>query len=165
MKRKVNVFKISSEDRPKNSLNYMFYFADPLKVIRNFLLIWVAKYIPSLQLKRILLRGTGMKIGKNVSIGLWATFDIFFPELIEIGDNTVIGYDAVVLAHEFLVGEIRVGKVVIGKDVVIGANSTILPGIEIGDRSIVSAMSLVNRDVPSDVMVGGIPARLIKILK
>jgi len=51
--------------------------------------------------------------------------------------------------------------VVIGRDVTIGAKSTILPGVVIGDGAVVSAMSLVNKDVPPDTLVGGVPIRVL----
>ena len=51
---------------------------------------------------------------------------------------------------------------VVGRDVLIGANCTILPGVVIGDGATVSAMSLVNKDVPPGAMVGGVPIRLIR---
>jgi acetyltransferase-like isoleucine patch superfamily enzyme len=93
-----------------------------------------------------------------------AMFDVFFPELIELGENSIVGYSATILAHEFLIDECRTGKVTIGRDVVIGANVTILPGVSVGDRTIVSAGSLVNRDLPPGVLAGGVPARIIRRL-
>ena len=47
------------------------------------------------------------------------------------------------------------------RNVLIGANSTILPGVEIGDGAIVSAASLVNRDIPPGVFAGGNPVKII----
>jgi len=47
------------------------------------------------------------------------------------------------------------------EDVTIGANCTILPGVIIGKGATVSAMSLVNRDVPAGAFVGGVPIRLL----
>lgn len=146
----------------ENSLLFWYKVKNPLIIIYNFIIIYLAKYLPSLTLKRILYRTTGMKIGRNVSIGLGVTFDIFFPELIEIDENTIIGFNATILAHEFLQKEVRKGKVKIGKNVMIGANSTLLPGIKIGDNSIISAMSLVNRDIPKNSFAGGIPIRILK---
>jgi acetyltransferase-like isoleucine patch superfamily enzyme len=52
--------------------------------------------------------------------------------------------------------------VVIGNDVLIGSNSVILPGVTVGDRAIIAAGSVVTRDVESNSIVGGIPAKLIK---
>jgi acetyltransferase-like isoleucine patch superfamily enzyme len=145
-----------------NSLEKWYRIKNPLRVVFNFIVIYTCRFVPSLALKRVLLRLTGMKVGKNVSIGLGAMFDIFFPELIEIGDNSIIGYNATLLAHEFLVNEWRRGKVKVGKNVMIGANSLVLPGVEIGDGAVVSACSLVNRDIPPGVFVGGVPARVLR---
>jgi len=156
--RRVQVFK----SEKGNSLSHWWAVKNPLVVIFNFLIVYSCRYLPSLALKRFLLRFTGIKIGRNASFGLGATFDIFFPELIEIGEDTVIGYNATVLCHEFLVDEWRTGKVKIGKRVMIGTNSTVLPGVEIGDGASISAMSLVNSDIRAGALAGGIPAREIK---
>lgn len=145
-----------------NSLLYWHKVKNPLILVYNFILIYLAKYMPSLTIKRILYRMTGMKVGKDVSVGLGATFDIFFPELIEIGDNSIIGFNATILAHEFLQNELRTGNVRIGKNVMIGANTTVLPGVRIGDSAKISAMSLVNKDVKEGVFVGGVPIKHIK---
>jgi acetyltransferase-like isoleucine patch superfamily enzyme len=112
-------------------------------------------------LKNIFYRLCGARISSGVIFGLGSTLDIFYPELIEVGQDALIGYNTVILAHEFLQGEYRTGKVVIGKRVMIGANCTILPGIKIGDGASVSAMSLVNCDIPANQKWGGIPVRRI----
>lgn len=52
----------------------------------------------------------------------------------------------------------------IGKNVWIGANATVLPGVTIGDGAIVAAGAVVTKDVPPGVIVGGVPAKIIKIL-
>lgn len=81
--------------------------------------------------------------------------DIMFPEKITVGDNSIIGYNTTFLAHEYLIREYRLGEIVIGNEVMIGANTTILPGVLIGDGAIVSAGTLVHKDVPSGAFVGG----------
>ena len=146
---------------PHNALQYWFKMRNPWRVVLNFLLIFPCRYLPFIGLKRVLLRWTGMKVGRHVSPGLMCMFDIFFPDLITLGDNCVLGYNSVILGHEFLVNEWRTGPVVLGRDVMIGANVTILPGVVIGDGATVSAMSLVNKDVPAGAVVGGVPIRLL----
>lgn len=131
-------------------------------MVWNFICIYLAKYSPSLNLKVFLYRLTGVKIGKNVSIGLAVVFDIFYPNLITIGDNVVIGYNSVILCHDFSVREARIGPVVVGSNVLVGANSTILAGVTIGEGTEVSAMSLINQDLPGGVLAGGIPVRVIR---
>ncbi len=133
----------------------------PWRVMCNFLVVYGCRYCPSLRVKNALYRTLGMKIGARVSPGLGVTMDIFFPRLINIGDDSIIGYNTVILAHEFLIRELRTGPVQIGRNVMIGANVTILPGVRIGDGATVSACSLVNKDVPAGAMVGGVPARVL----
>jgi acetyltransferase-like isoleucine patch superfamily enzyme len=126
-------------------------------VIYNNILMRLARISPSLSLKLWLYRMMGIRVGSNVSIALEVTMDVFFPQLIEIGDNTIIGYNTTILCHEFLIKEYVTGPVVIGRDVMVGANTTILPGVTIANGSVVSAHSLVNSDIEG--FVGGVPAR------
>ena len=150
--------------KDKNSMCYWATVRNPLRVAVNYIVVAICRILPSLSLKRWLLKRIGVKVGKNVAFGLESTVDIFYPELIEIGDNTIIGYNTVILAHEFLRDELRIGEVKIGKNVTIGANCTILPGVTIGDNSIISAHSLVNSDIPANVLAGGVPAKVIREL-
>ena len=55
--------------------------------------------------------------------------------------------------------------IVIGKNVWIGARAIILPGVHIGDFSVVAAGSVVTEDIPPNVMVAGVPAKIKKELK
>jgi len=146
----------------KNSLSDWHKEKSPYRVAFNFALISLSKVVPSLALKRRLLKLTGMKIDRDVSIGLGAQFDIFYPELITLERNCVIGYNATILCHEFLVDEFRRGKVGVGESALVGANSTVLPGVKIGRKAVVSAMSLVNRDVKENEFVGGVPIKTLK---
>lgn len=52
--------------------------------------------------------------------------------------------------------------VVIGKNVWIGSNATILPGVTIGDNSVVAAGAVVTKDVPENIVVAGVPAKFMK---
>lgn len=145
-----------------NSLWQIYKTVSFWKVVKNFIVIQIARYTPFLPMKNWLYRTfLKMKVGKKTSFALMVVPDIMFPERITVGDNTVIGYNTTILAHEYLIKEYRLGDVIIGKDVMIGANSTILPGVVIGDGAIVSAGTLVHKDVPAGSFVGGNPMRII----
>jgi acetyltransferase-like isoleucine patch superfamily enzyme len=147
---------------PHNSLYYFPQVTGGmLRVAWHALVIQVARYTPWVEVKRLLYRSLGVTIGPYTAVGLMVMVDIFFPQDITIGQDTIIGYQSTILCHEFLRYEWRRGPVVIGNDVMIGANTTILPGVVIGDGAIVSAGSLVNRDVPPGAVVGGVPIRII----
>jgi acetyltransferase-like isoleucine patch superfamily enzyme len=149
---------------PLNSLQYWGQFAHPLRVIRNFAIVYLNRFGPSERLKNALYRWTGMKVGRNCSFGLCAMVDAFYPHLITVGENCLFGYDSVLLAHEFLQEGLRTGPVVIGNDVMIGTKATVLPGVVIGDGAVISAMSLVNKDVPPYTIVGGVPIRVLGVV-
>ena len=146
----------------KNSLRFWPEIVQPIKVVFYFCVLYTARFSPSFRLKNLLYRMIGVKVGPNASLAPGVMLDMLFPEQIIIGDNVVIGLNTTVLAHEFLVKEWRIGKVVIEKDVTIGANCTILPGVIIGEGAVVSAMSLVNRDIPAYSFWGGVPVRQIR---
>lgn len=144
----------------KNTMRYSFQIVGLPRAAFNFLVITLCRYLPFFGLKNFLYRRLGVKIGKGAAVGLMAMFDIFFPGLISIGENSIIGYNATILTHEFLVREYHKGPVEIGSNVLIGSNTTILPGVCIGDGAVVGAGSLVNRDIPPGVLAAGVPARV-----
>jgi acetyltransferase-like isoleucine patch superfamily enzyme len=146
--------------------NALWYFPKQagghVRVARNAALIQLARYTPWLTVKNRIYRMLGMQVGPHVSVGLMVMVDIFYPEDITLGENCVIGYNSTILCHEVTRRTWLRGKVRIGADVTIGANCTILPGVVIGEGATISAMSLVNRDVPAGAFVGGVPIRRIK---
>ncbi|MFC4411497.1 acyltransferase [Chungangia koreensis] len=145
-----------------NSLWQLYKTVSFWKVAKNFVVIQIGRYTPSMALKRFLYRTfLRMDIGKQTSLALMVVPDTMFPERIKVGENTIIGFNTTLLAHEYLIEEYRLGDIVIGDRVMIGANSTILPGVVIGDGAIVSAGTLVHRDVPAGAMAGGNPMRII----
>lgn len=145
-----------------NSLWHVYKTVPFWKVVRNFIVIQLARYTPFLSMKNWMYRNfLGMKVGQHTSFALMVMLDVMFPEKIKVGQNTVIGYNTTLLAHEYLIREYRLGDIVIGDEVMIGANSTVLPGVEIGDGAIVSAGTLVHKDVPAGAFVGGNPMRVI----
>ncbi len=146
-----------------NSLWYMYKTVSFWKVVKNFIVIQLSRITPFLSWKiwmyRHLLK---MEVGDQTSWALMVMPDSMFPERIKVGSNSIIGFNTTILAHEYLIDEYRLGDVVIGDDVMIGANTTILPGVTIGDGAIVSAMTLVHRDVPPGAFVGGNPMQIIR---
>ncbi|WP_284141103.1 MULTISPECIES: DapH/DapD/GlmU-related protein [unclassified Virgibacillus] len=145
-----------------NSLWQIYQTVSFWKVVKNFIIIQIARYTPFLRMKnwlyRVCLR---MKVGDKTAFALMVMPDIMFPEKISVGTNSIIGYNTTILAHEYLLKEYRIGEVKIGNEVMVGANSTILPGVTIGDHAIVSAGTLVHKDVPAGAFVGGNPMQLI----
>ncbi|MFB6086511.1 MAG: DapH/DapD/GlmU-related protein [Halodesulfurarchaeum sp.] len=143
---------------PGNSLRHWRKAKSPWIVARNYAAIVVARHSPSLRLKNWLFRRLGMTVEKGVRWGLESTPDVFFPELITIESDAIVGYDATILCHEFLQDEFRTGEVRIGPETMIGAGVIVLPGVEIGARARVAANSLVTEDVPPETTVAGVPA-------
>ncbi|KKE79649.1 acyltransferase [Oceanobacillus caeni] len=145
-----------------NSLWQIYQTISFFKVFKNTVVIIIGRYTPFMRLKnwmyRMLLH---MKIGDKTAFAFMVVPDIMYPEKITVGKNSIIGYNSTILAHEYLIDEYRVGEVIIGDEVMIGANSTILPGVTIGDRAIVSAGSVVHKDVPEGAFVGGNPMKII----
>ncbi|MGY0693558.1 acyltransferase [Virgibacillus sp. FSP13] len=145
-----------------NSLWQIYQTVPFWKVMKNFIVIQLARYTPFLTMKNWLYRTfLRMEVGRQTAFALMVMPDVMFPEKITVGSNSIIGYNTTILAHEYLIKEYRIGRVIIGDEVMIGANSTILPGVTIGDQAIVSAGTLVHKDVPAGSFVGGNPMRLI----
>ena len=102
-----------------------------------------------------------MDLGKDVRVSWRAHLDKSVnPKGIHIGDGTHVVNGSMVLAHDAC--RRMKADIYIGKDCLIGARSIILPGIKIGDSCIVAAGAVVTKDVPSNCVVGGNPAKVIK---
>ena len=86
-----------------------------------------------------------------------------------IEDGALIGHNVVLATLNHVASPKDRGSMIpapirIGKNVWIGANATILPGVTIGDGAIVAAGAVVNRDVPENTVVGGVPAKVIRTI-
>jgi len=109
----------------------------------------------------IFFRMMGAKVGRNVQINSKNCADL---SLLEIGDNSVIGGHATVICHSFERGRLILRKVKIGKNVVIGLNSVVLAGAEIGDGAFITAGTVLgkNKQVEPHSVYAGVPAESTK---
>jgi acetyltransferase-like isoleucine patch superfamily enzyme len=108
-----------------------------------------------------------LEIGDDVFLNRGVT--IYAAELVQIGDHTRIADHASVHDTDFhQVQEgatVRVAPVRIGRNVWIGRNAIVLPGVTIGDHAVVAAGSIVVRDVPARALVAGNPATVRRELR
>ena len=150
-------------DGPRSSLWYWHRHAGFVRTSLRYVVISLARVTPSFRLKNWMYRAIlRAKVDKHAAIGLEVTFDIFFPRLITVQEDAVVGYRTTILCHEYMADKYRIGPVVIERRATIGANCTLLPGVIVGEGSTVSAMSLVNRDIPAGELWGGVPVRRIR---
>ena len=118
------------------------------------------------------LRKKGVKIGEGCKFppADSMTIDLTRPYLISIGNNVRLTQGVTILTHGFdwfVLREIykrpfgSAGKVIIGDNVFIGMNSTILKGVTIGNNVIIGASSLVTKNIPDNTVAFGFPAKAI----
>lgn len=107
----------------------------------------------------------GMKVGKNFKRLNGTIFDPAHCWLIEIGDNVTIAPRVHILCHDAstkqFLGYTKIGRVTIGNNVFIGAESVVLPGVTIGNNVIIGANSTVTDNIPDNMVVAGTPAKSI----
>lgn len=141
-------------------------------------------------IKRFMLRTAGAEIGKNVRISSSALF--IGSGNLYIGDNTWIGPRCIISVsssikigsncdiapnvyigtgtHEITPTKDRIADIEISRDIKIGngcwlcVNSSILPGVIIGEKSVIAAGAVVTKHIDKMTLVGGVPAKLIKEL-
>ncbi|MPV67722.1 DapH/DapD/GlmU-related protein [Burkholderia sp. BE17] len=110
--------------------------------------------------------GAGMKIGRNVFVNQNCTF--YDLGGLEIGDDVMIGPNVSLITSGHPVEPSRRRDFVIAKPIAIernvwiGAGATIIGGVTVGENSVVAAAAVVTRDVPSNTLVGGNPATVIR---
>ena len=114
-------------------------------------------------------------LGNNVQIVGGANFGSE-PYLITIGDNTTISFDCAFVTHDAATRVIRnlpnhnsetviYAPITIGKNCFIGCRTVVLPGVTVGDNSIIGAGSIVNRDIPPNMVAAGSPCKVICTLE
>lgn len=122
-----------------------------LTMLRNFLV----------GLRRFgLVRIWGMDIHPTAEMSLSAKLDRTFPAGVHIGPRSYLAFEARILTHDRTRGLYLHTRV--GANCFIGGRSMILPGVEIGDNCVVGAGSIVTKSVPSNTLVAGNPARILR---
>lgn len=101
-----------------------------------------------------------MNIDPTAHFSLRVEFDRTHPSGIHIGRESYIAFGAVILTHDMSRGLYADTR--IGERCFIGAHSILMPGVVIGDGSIVGAGSVVTRDVPAGCIAAGNPARIVR---
>jgi serine acetyltransferase len=133
----------------------------------NRLLQMMAMFGPGQTNLRVLLhRSRGVKIGHSVHIGTAVIIETARPHWVSIGNNVIIGMRSTLIAHFELnpppeTGSAEPVTLQIMDDVFIGPGCLILPNVTIGRGAVVTAGSVVTRSVPPLTMVQGNPARPI----
>jgi len=132
-----------------------------MKPIIKFLNIVIIPNIPFLRLRVMLYRLVGFKIGKNSDIGMKCYLDEIDPSKLIIKDNVTISCNCYFTCH----GKSQTHThIIINEGAYIGMRANILSGkegIEIGKNVIVGAGSLVNKSIPDNSTVVGVPARVV----
>lgn len=107
----------------------------------------------------------GMTVGKNFKRRNGVILDPGHCWLIEIGDNVTMAPRVHILCHDASTKQFldytKIGRVTIGDNVFIGAESVVLPGVTIGNNVIIGANSTVTHDIPENSVAVGSPARVI----
>lgn len=153
-----------------------------IQEFENMLLIYIG-FIPLHHVRRFFYRIAGIKIGKGSSIHTGARF--YNPSGIKIGKDTIIGENAVLDGREKLTigdhvdiaSEVMIynsehdvhsddfhavsGPVVVENYVFIGPRAIILPGVTLKKGAVIGAGAVVTRDVEENMIVGGVPAKVI----
>jgi acetyltransferase-like isoleucine patch superfamily enzyme len=91
--------------------------------------------------------------------------DTLNPQFVDIGDNFMSAPGSLITAHDastfLFCRKYRIEKVIIGDNVFLGANSVVMPGVKIGHNVIIGAGAVVTKNVPSNSVYAGNPAKYI----
>ena len=154
-----------------NEHGYKGFMAMPRFLYRrtmDYILQAISRVVPYSGLRVWLHKRRGVKIGKKVHIGPMVTIDDVYPNFVVIEDGVSIAGQNFILTHNKALeyhkhlSEAFLGPVIIKKNAWVAIGVIILPGVTIGEGSIVASGSVVTKDVPPNTLVGGVPAKVLK---
>ena len=134
---------------------------------------WLLAPLEPRKIRPWVLKKIGCHVGKDIFVGDNVRIDAGHADLIYIGDHTHIAGGSRLLCHQrdlsnYCQGDdyaklpYRLGEIHIGKGVMIGMESFIMPGVSIGDGTLIGASSLVTKDIPAWTIATGRPAKVVK---
>jgi carbonic anhydrase/acetyltransferase-like protein (isoleucine patch superfamily) len=123
----------------------------------------ILSYVIPVILRGLFYSMLGAKIGRNVLIA----GKIVEPQMVKIGNNSIVGDTSLLMAHAMSQDKVILKCIVLGDSVTIGAHAIVMPGVRIGNYSIIAVGSVVLMDtvIPSGEVWGGIPAVKIRDLE
>lgn len=100
----------------------------------------------------------GLKLGYKTDIGVFtyinAQHGVIIEDFVQIGSHCSIYSVSTIDDKE--------GRVTLKKNCRIGSHSVVMPGVTVGENSVVGACSFVNKDIPANVIAAGVPAKVIR---
>lgn len=169
-------FNYSEEEYGDVSLSKVigkFFRNIKLKMLEKMLDSALLEPFEPRKLRAYFIRKMGCHVGKDVFFGDYVRMDTSYADMIYIGDYTHITSGCRLLCHQrdlsnYYVGDnaaecgYSLGEIHIGKGVMVGMETMIMPGVTIGDGAIIGARSMVTKDIPPYCIAVGSPAKVIK---
>ena len=142
-------------------------FGQKMRKVRNTIYMLLAYACPNNKLRQWMHRRRGVHIGKNVYLGMFCFLDNLHPEYIYIEDNASVNAGTMILTHfnpmkrYAAVFQAQMAPVLIKEGAIVAVRSTIMPGVCIGKNAVVSAGSVVDKDVADCTIVKGNPMKVV----
>ncbi len=159
--------KLSKTIKNSGARRNMSPFAFAMRKIKNIILYKLTYNCPLNSWRIRMHRWRGVNIGENVYIGMHSVIDNAYPEYIYIEDNVSLAGEVSVIAHSNPydhfkpIIESKVSPVLIKEGAWVGLKAAILPGVTVGVKSIVSAGTMVDKNVPDYSIAKGNPMKII----
>jgi acetyltransferase-like isoleucine patch superfamily enzyme len=132
--------------------------------------LFCAWFAPHKSLRVFFHRIRGVRIGRKVEIGYFCIIGNVHPELITIEDKAVITARVTILDHDnsyYYIGkgDVNLKPVLVKKNSFIGIGSVVMPGVTIGEGSIIGALSFINKNIPDHTVAAGNPVKVLRTME